>query len=219
MGAAMVLAAVLFLVSLLCPAGLLVVYGLTPFMWTANALILFLITTILCLDIRRHRRTAVWQRMLVVATAFALIRFICITEISALANTRRQQAADTLRQALPAGKVVYRLTEQPLLVESFYLKRQVIPIKATEELPTADEQVYVLGEDRPPILETRIWNECSPLIQIPRRWHPQLRWDPASGSAAIMPRPSQNSPEEYTFVRIYCGTLRPPEDIGMPTLP
>jgi len=163
---------------------------------------------------RRSRDTGpIWVQMLLAVTVLRLVYLALIPTFHAWASNDSSRAAAILGAQVPEAAKVYKIVDNLLLVECFYLDRKVVHTVHADLLPEDAPTVYVLGRDRPPILETRTWTPCSEPVNIRQSRRPFVDWTPARRrvrriEARVMEQEPQ-SDDRANVVRMYRGDLRP----------
>lgn len=136
---------------------------------------------------------------------------VSLTEPGGESAVPEETLAPPSPPGLPADATVVYIARPPMVVESFYLRRQVRKVQNLEQdLPADAPVVYVVGGAQPPILASRIWAGASPLLDARRRNRLAWQWLPGKWCLLrvwVTPRPVG---EGYTPIpiRLYRGDLR-----------
>ncbi len=164
----------------------------------------------------KRRSAPCWQRLVLAVLAIFVWHTATAGLLQPFVQRSAIESAALLQQDLPPQATVYKTAAAPLLGECYYLDRPVAAISSPAELPGHEAVVYVLGGRKPPILETRDWEPCSPSLRISRLCRPQLSWFPGRRCLLSIRRcPLIAGPEEGAVVRLYRATLRPAvEDVA-----
>ncbi len=116
-----------------------------------------------------------------------------------------------LAAGLPPGATVYKLPKDYLVRETVYLGHVVRSVESADRLPADVRELHVLGDAKPPILETRSWTPCSPPVHWRRHPLPIWQWRPHPGCLLRLERgeiPGSDDAETQ-LLRMYRGTLKP----------
>jgi len=172
-------------------------------------------TTVLALALivnHAGRRLSFPLQLLILLTALRLIDLGVGPPAYAWRHNEGVRRAAVLGAQLPAGQSpVYLLADRLLVIESFYLPSRCVRIRTAAELPPDHETVFVIGDRRPPILETRTWSTISQPVRMHRRVRHDLLFGHSGGilnQARI--RVLQDADQDDAVVRLHRGDLRPP---------
>lgn len=126
-------------------------------------------------------------------------------------NTRMREVVTAVETGEALPDVIYRATQDYFLTECFYTDRAVRHVEDLEnDLPADATSVFVLAGEKPPILSSRTWEPCSPLIDTNSRKTQAFSWWLGDQRLLyIVPVPRKYGPGEHpVYARMYRGVLR-----------
>jgi 4-amino-4-deoxy-L-arabinose transferase-like glycosyltransferase len=157
----------------------------------------------------RLRHAHIYLRTMLAAAAANAVWLAAYCPWQASLRSPYQQAGASLARHIPENVVVYQLDRRPLVRTLFYMDRQLRQLAAPEDLPTNVPVVFVIAGERPPILETRIWQECSPVVPVPTDPCLALEFDSFPGKLThFTVRIYASRQVKAPGVRAYWGRLR-----------
>lgn len=163
---------------------------------------------------RRGGADPLWLRLTLAVLAIQFCYLALYTPYRMLFYDRRRLSAQLLSGGLPPEVTVYKSHEGFLAAETTYIPRVLQRITSPADLPALEPVVFVLGPAKPPILETRRWEACSPPVNVRQRCGPRLAWAPAEEGLVRVEREWLPLEQESanSVVRMYRGILRPNVD-------
>lgn len=160
---------------------------------------------------RGMARRPFWIRLLLATVSAQCVFLALYPPYKALFYDRRRIMGQTLSREVPPTAIIYKLHDGYLVAECVTLPQEVRRLAAPAELPAAEAVVYVLGGAKPPILEMRGWEPCSPPVLLRQRSQAKLHWRPPGRGLLRLER--EWAPIEVesnsAVARMYRGTLRP----------
>jgi len=160
----------------------------------------------------RYRRELSFPlQLLMLLAALRLIDLGTGPTAHAWQHNQAVRRAEVMAAHLPADhSPVYLLADRLLVVESFYLASRCVRIGGPSELPANRKTVFVIGDRRPPILETRTWSPQGQPIRMHRRIRYGLRFRRSRGVVdQVRVHILADSQPDDVVVRLYRGDLRP----------
>ena len=180
--------------------------------WLPGVAVAVLLPAIIKYLLKRRQRLAVWSELFVAAASIYLLVAAAYLPLYALARNDVRRAGERLRRDVPADAVVHKLTNAHLFPECYYLHRVIRLVASPSQLPDSNKTVYVLHGERPPILETRVWEPCSPPVVIGGDWHPAFVWNDRKRSLGAIDLGRSAAGSGAETVRMYCGVPREPPE-------
>jgi len=153
---------------------------------------------------------AFWFRLTIATVTAKLVWSGVAVPVGFVLHTDARSGAAELVREVPADATIYKLAPRPLVSVCRYLSRPVIRIETPSQVTGENGQTFVLGREKPPIEEDRVWKPCSAAVPIDARrgiaWH----WRP-SGRRLVsvsFPRRGLEGGRPTRWIRVYRGTPR-----------
>jgi 4-amino-4-deoxy-L-arabinose transferase-like glycosyltransferase len=189
-------------------AGVVVLVGLSK-LTVLKALAGLALALVCALWAAKTTRAACWQRLTLAIMALNLIySLFWLAMVPQLQGTRRDSAR-RLASQVPESVTVYKMVEDLLVSECYYMARPVVQVADVEMLPKDQDVVYVLAGAKAPVLETRTWTEVSEPVPLKPQARAHLDWHP-QGRCLLRVELRESLEEPSQTVRMYRGNLRPP---------
>lgn len=131
--------------------------------------------------------------------------------LPAIDVTRRDAAAEAagLVANVPADAPIFLLQRGGIAATAFHSGRRVIPIGDPAQLPEEIRTVYVWGDGKPPLLETRSWQRISPPFSTARPTRLQVLRKPGRPFGWILRFSRPENEDRERLMHMYRGDLDP----------